>query len=277
MIVYKEIKLWVGSTQVTTANMKDICGDGKASFDLTTKTLTLNNPMITGTTTFEDRSGKEATCLIRTSGITLTVKGSYEMALGQTVDYGIVAQSGALTLDGDFTIIGKVTAVYTTGTLNVVGGKTNVYILDTTHTYYAAAASLIKFESGTRYFYASGGIHSAVGIEVKDPLVITTPKGAKITDETITESNGTTTARTVEIKNPTPPAVLGDVDENEEVESTDATWIQRHAAGMDLPFSISNSTADVNGDGEITVMDATAIQYYLANMKNPHNIGKTVS
>ena len=70
--------------------------------------------------------------------------------------------------------------------------------------------------------------------------------------------------------------VLGDVDNNGEVEIRDTTWIQRHATEMELPFTISKTTADVDGDGVLTVMDATAIQYYLANMKNPYHIGETV-
>ncbi|MBQ3330194.1 MAG: dockerin type I repeat-containing protein [Ruminococcus sp.] len=71
--------------------------------------------------------------------------------------------------------------------------------------------------------------------------------------------------------------LLGDVDHDGNIEIRDATWIQRDAADIDLPFTISKTTADVDGDGNITVMDATAIQYYLANMKNPYNIGKKVS
>ncbi len=71
-------------------------------------------------------------------------------------------------------------------------------------------------------------------------------------------------------------STLGDVDGDGEAEIRDATWIQRYAAWVDIPFPISKITADVDRDDDITVMDATAIQYYLANMKNPHNIGKTL-
>lgn len=71
-------------------------------------------------------------------------------------------------------------------------------------------------------------------------------------------------------------ASLGDVDYSGDIEIRDATWIQRYATEMDLPFTVKKKTADIDGDGNITVMDATLIQYYLANMKNPHNIGKTL-
>ena len=71
-------------------------------------------------------------------------------------------------------------------------------------------------------------------------------------------------------------AILGDVDFDGNVEITDATWIQRHAATIDIPFTISNKTADADGDGNITVMDATAIRYYLARIKTSFNIGKLI-
>lgn len=58
--------------------------------------------------------------------------------------------------------------------------------------------------------------------------------------------------------------LLGDADENGEIESVDATWIQRYKAEMDLPFTIRTRSADVDGDGEVTLIDATAIQYYLS-------------
>ena len=72
--------------------------------------------------------------------------------------------------------------------------------------------------------------------------------------------------------------ILGDADDNGEIESVDATFVQRYAASIPTPYITQVlMQGDVDGDGNITVMDATAIQYYLANMKNPHNIGKTVS
>ena len=70
--------------------------------------------------------------------------------------------------------------------------------------------------------------------------------------------------------------LLGDTDGNCEIEIRDATFIQRNAAGIEIPFTINKKTADVDGDGDITVMDATAIQYYLANMKTSYPIGKPV-
>lgn len=70
--------------------------------------------------------------------------------------------------------------------------------------------------------------------------------------------------------------ILGDVDNDGDVEIRDATWIQRHVTKEEMPFTISKTTADVDVDGNITVMDATVIQYYLANMKTAYKIGEKI-
>lgn len=71
--------------------------------------------------------------------------------------------------------------------------------------------------------------------------------------------------------------ILGDVDHSGEAEITDATWIQRHKAGMEIPFTLEKEPADVDGDGEVTLMDATWIQYYLAVMNTTFDIGKLIN
>ena len=68
--------------------------------------------------------------------------------------------------------------------------------------------------------------------------------------------------------------ILGDVDSDGNVDIRDATWIQRYVSVIEIPFTITKTTADTDGDDEITVMDATAIQYYLAQMKDPYHIGE---
>ena len=70
--------------------------------------------------------------------------------------------------------------------------------------------------------------------------------------------------------------ILGDTDGDGTVEIRDSTWIQRFAANMDLPFSITKTRSDVDENGYINIMDATAIQYYLANMKTPYKIGEKI-
>ena len=70
--------------------------------------------------------------------------------------------------------------------------------------------------------------------------------------------------------------ILGDVDSDGNVEIRDATWIQRYVSVIEIPFTITKTTADTDGDDEITVMDATYIQRWLANLKSNDNIGKLI-
>ena len=58
--------VWVGETQVTSANKDDILGDGKASFDPDSNTLTLNGLTLNG-------AYSEAAILVK--GIDLTIRG----------------------------------------------------------------------------------------------------------------------------------------------------------------------------------------------------------
>lgn len=72
--------------------------------------------------------------------------------------------------------------------------------------------------------------------------------------------------------------ILGDADGNGEIESVDATFVQRYVASIPTPYSDSQLMhGDVDGDGNLTVMDATAIQYYLCHLKTDYAIGKAVS
>ena len=80
--------VWVGSTQVTSANKDDILGDGgKAKYDPTSKTLTLDNPSITTT------HGGDAIC---TESGDLTIKGTATLSAS-------VFSRADLTIDADLT------------------------------------------------------------------------------------------------------------------------------------------------------------------------------
>lgn len=84
--------VWVGDTQVTSANKDDILGDGKASFDPTTNTLTLNDSSISGFT-----SGAK----IYADSLDLIISGS---AILKGDDTGIEVYNGSLTVNGYFTV-----------------------------------------------------------------------------------------------------------------------------------------------------------------------------
>ena len=71
--------------------------------------------------------------------------------------------------------------------------------------------------------------------------------------------------------------ILGDIDSNGDVMIVDATYIQRHIAGIPIPYTLNETIADTDADGTVTVMDATYIQRWLANLKSNDNIGKPLS
>ena len=69
--------------------------------------------------------------------------------------------------------------------------------------------------------------------------------------------------------------ILGDTDGSGAVETVDATWLQRHIAGMETPFSAEElSRGDADRDGVVTITDATAIQRYLAQLQIGYPIGE---
>ena len=107
----ENFNLWLGGTQVTADNHRDILGDGTASYDIKTHTLTLNHPTITTTT--QD-------AVIYSEGIDLTVKGYYKMTepLGSL---GLSVTGGTLTMEGDFTFRGSTVGVSPGSSLSVKG------------------------------------------------------------------------------------------------------------------------------------------------------------
>ena len=113
--------VWVGDTQVTSANKDDILGDGgKAKFDPSTNTLTLNDPTIVGS--HED-------ALIYSEGIDLTLEGSATFSSSTDGAIKVVksgTNGGVLTLDGDFNIDNvayDTSAIWADKGINVTGGK----------------------------------------------------------------------------------------------------------------------------------------------------------
>ena len=113
--------VWVGGTRVTEDNRNDILGDGgKARFDPSTKTLTLNNPVI---------SGKYDQAMIYALGIDLTAEGKATLNYAEAATAFNVAadggNGGTLTLNGDFSISGSglMSAVWADSCITVKGGS----------------------------------------------------------------------------------------------------------------------------------------------------------
>ena len=111
--------LWLGTTQVCEENCDDIFGDGRASYDPETYTLTLDYPTIEGYARYEDYFNVD----ILSQDIDLTVKGGYTMPSEKGGWFGIGAIGGTLTLDGDFTFYGSNAAVWGDNGVYIVGGS----------------------------------------------------------------------------------------------------------------------------------------------------------
>ena len=78
-------------------------------------------------------------------------------------------------------------------------------------------------------------------------------------------------------KDPDSKGILGDVDLNGETDTVDATYIQRYATRVKVPFTDDQMLiGDVDSDGDITVADATFIQRYTTRVKTPYKIGEPV-
>lgn len=68
--------------------------------------------------------------------------------------------------------------------------------------------------------------------------------------------------------------VLGDVNNNGDIDITDATFVQRKLTKIDTPYTEEIlQQGDVDGNGTLVLMDVTAIQYYLNQMSIPYLIG----
>ena len=113
--------VWVGGTRVTEDNRNDILGDGgKARFNPSTNTLTLNNPTI---------SGMHEQAMIYALGIDLTAEGKATLNYAEAATAFNVAADGVnggkLTLNGDFSISGSglMSAVWADSCITVKGGS----------------------------------------------------------------------------------------------------------------------------------------------------------
>ena len=73
------------------------------------------------------------------------------------------------------------------------------------------------------------------------------------------------------------PYLLGDANGSGDVESTDATVIQRKIIGMKINCGFCLGAADVNGNAKADIIDVTFIQRHLVRMDVPFAIGEPVS
>ena len=116
-----EYDLWLGETRVTSLNQGDILGDGTASFDPETNTLTFTaeTPAITGL---------HSNALIFADGIDLTINTAEKLTLKNEDDNGngiFVNGNNDLKIVGDLDVKAKNSAAYSTyGSVTVAGDVT---------------------------------------------------------------------------------------------------------------------------------------------------------
>ncbi len=197
--------VWVGDKEITSRNRTNILGDGKASFDPETNTLTLNNPTISGSYT---SANNENTFKIFSENTNLTLKGSYTMNSAEC--YGGIRSKKSLTLDGDFKFMATNFVVSVenlltvkSGTLTVVSNGENAIGIN--------AGTLIISNTITKFDVKAYICASARNIQVGDDLKFTTPEDGTLGQEQNTgyqffcDSSGNTLHHVViEPKNETP-------------------------------------------------------------------------
>ena len=174
--------LWLGDTQVTSLNRYDILGDGCASYDPDSSTLTLDEPQISGAT-FSDYGF----AIISAENMDLTVKGAYYMT-EPAENCCIVVNGGKLTLAGDFTLMSDSSAaVLATEELILESGT--IYASSEHNAALFIYDGVMKFGNGlTKVEAISHGTDSDTystpivydEINFGDALAITTPEGGII-------------------------------------------------------------------------------------------------
>lgn len=107
--------VWINGVQVSDDNRSDILQDGRASYDPSAKTLTLNEAEISNLC-------YPGNALILAEDLDLTVKGSAVLE-SDFADLGIYSLNASLTLEGDFTIRTGGPALFSDKDLTVEDGK----------------------------------------------------------------------------------------------------------------------------------------------------------
>ena len=273
--------LWLGSTQVTSENLNDILGDGgKAKFDPETGTLTLNDPLIRGSS--DDSSGYS--CVILSKGIDLTVEGSYHMEPTEIYS-GLRVEDGDLTLAGDFTIYAMYfSGVYASGNVTVASGTLTAV---TEEGYNGVYSDKVLYIGDDVERIDAGGLgDSAVwgeeGIVMSDKLYVSSPEGAYVDGSAIMTSDGETWAsRAVIGPKPVVKRLLGDADNNGVVNVFDSSYIQKGLAGANgYPDYLTMDKADIeylaadsDGNGVVNIFDAALVQKYLSGASTAQGYG----
>ena len=274
--------LWLGGRQVSDYNRNDILGDGKASFDPETNTLTLDKPTIT--------ISDGATAAIYSKDIDLTVKGKYTMASALTKN-GIYVENGSLTLGGDLTFRGSEFGIYADKDVTIESGNVKGY--GGTFEGVDAEGGNLVIKGEIARFEAEGGRYPATGVSIimAKNLTITEPEDGAVRSLsgfcTIAHSEGYDRVTHVVIRGESETYIRGDVDKSGKVNVFDASYILKGTTGTkDYPdyktmdkSSVEFKRADVDGSGTVNIFDAAIVLKHATGDKSveKYGVGREVS
>lgn len=209
--------LMVGSTEVLPENCDDILGDGKASYDPETKTLTLDNPTIPGYDWVQIINGSPSggADKIYAERMDLTIKGSYHMDR-EEIQHGIYVNHGSLTLDGDFTFLGSSGGILSGGDITVKSGSLTAVGMSDLGTGDGIFANSLTVEDGVDFVDLQGGnyplnLYYGGGLHLAEGYAITTPENGIFQNNVIYHSDGTTIAKSAVIQDATNPIQFYDL------------------------------------------------------------------
>ena len=223
LIVYKEFTIpaaettypvWVGDTQVNSANKDNILGDTGAPtavYDPETHTLTLNDPTIMG----EPSSASGAKIYIYDSSVTYTIDGTATidgdivMGNGWTADLVIkgnitakrvVNPDHSVTVDGNLTLNSSSVFALRASSITIASGTVDVTGVD-----YGIEGSTVTISGGTVTAKASSStgsaIHAYTALSIAATHEVVLPAGGVLSSDgkDVCKSDGTTIATEAKI------------------------------------------------------------------------------
>ena len=167
--------LWVGNTQVTSANKDNVLGDNKVSFNPETNTLSFDNATINTYSSIEsEKNYDKLNAAIRSKLDTLIISGNVNLPVETYSIYAtddIITSWGNLVVNGNINNYGELRIF---GDLNVISWS----IISSTHGSIWCYSNLI-FGSNVSMIDLPHGIH-ANSITLESPLWITSPANWEI-------------------------------------------------------------------------------------------------
>ena len=229
--------LWICGTQVTGKNHEDILGDGKFSYDIANKTLTVKN----GYTT----SNNVITSYI--NGLTINTKK--DLILGKRTGEPCISLYGNTTFSGsgNLKVIGNVIAGDGQNNVTVTVDHTKLYVSGSIVGNGKEYADLSVINSSVTVNNTNSEAIANFRNLLLSDVSIVEPEGARVVNGTIVDSNGAVATKV--IIEPYNPA---DVNRDGTVDSADIVAVIKEMPDGDMK-------ADVNGDETIDSADIVAV------------------